>query len=112
MATRTISGVEVLTVTECPHREMTLDRVRQALDRVGASQVVVTERVIDDPGVAVDAGMHGSPTVLIDGHDPFTAAGVEASVSCRLLPTVSGFDNAPSVEDLVAALSHPGRTLR
>jgi hypothetical protein len=56
--------------------------------------------------------MHGSPTVLIDGHDPFTAAGVEASVSCRLFPTVSGFDGAPTVEDLVAALSQPGRTLR
>ena len=100
-----------MTVTDCPHREMALDRVRQALDRVGASRVVVTERVIDDPAVAVAAGMHGSPTVLIDGHDPFTAAGVEAPVSCRLYPTVSGFDGAPSIEDLVAALSQRGRTL-
>jgi hypothetical protein len=112
MATRTIAGVEVLTVTDCPHREMALDRVRQALDRVGASQVVVTERVIDDPELAAAAGMHGSPTVLIDGHDPFTAAGIEASVSCRLFPTASGFDGAPTVEDLVAALSQPGRTLQ
>lgn len=99
-------------MTDCPHREMALDRVRQALDRVGASQVVVTERVIDDPEVAAEAGMHESPTVLIDGHDPFTAAGIEASVSCRLFPTVSGFDGAPTVEDLVAALAQPGRTLR
>jgi hypothetical protein len=112
MATRTIAGVEVLTVTDCPHREMALDRVRQALDGVGASQVVVTERVIDDPEVAAEAGMHGSPTVLIDGHDPFAAAGIEASVSCRLFPTASGFDGAPSIEALVAALSQPGRTLR
>jgi hypothetical protein len=112
MATRTIAGVEVLTVTDCPHREMALDRVRQALDRVEASQVVVIERVIDDPELAAAAGMHGSPTVLIDGHDPFTAAGIEASVSCRLFPTASGFDGAPTVEDLVAALSQPGRTLQ
>jgi hypothetical protein len=112
MATRTTAGVEVLTVTDCPHRDMALDRVRQALDRVGASQVVVTERVIDDPEVAAAAGMHESPTVLIDGHDPFTAAGIEASVSCRLFPTASGFDGAPTVEDLVAALSQPGRTLQ
>ena len=112
MATRTISGVEVLTVTECPHREMTLDRVRQALDGVGASQVVVTERVIDDPETAAAAGMHGSPTVLIDGHDPFAAPGVEASVSCRLYPAVSGFDGAPTVDDLIVAVARAGRALR
>ena len=100
------------TVTDCPHRGMGLDRGCQALDRVGASRVVVTELVIDDPKVAAEARMHGSPTVLIVGHDPFTAAGVEASVSCRLFPTVSGFGGAPSVEDLVVALAQPGRTLR
>jgi hypothetical protein len=105
-------GVEVLTVTDCPHREMALDRARQALDPLGASQVVLTERVIDDPEVAAAAGMLGSPTVLIDGCDPFTAAGVEASVSCRLFPTASGYDGAPTVDDLVVALSLPGRTLR
>ena len=48
--------------------------------------MVVTERVIDDPLLAAAAGSHGSPTVLIDGHDPFTAAGIAASVSCRLFP--------------------------
>lgn len=112
MAARTFAAVQVLTVTDCPHRETALDRVRQALDRVGASQAVVTESVIDDPEVAAAAGMHGSPTVLIDGHDPFAAAGIEASVSCRLFRTASGFDGAPSIDDLVAALSQPGRTLR
>ncbi len=70
--------------------------------------MVVTERVIDDPLLAAAAGSHGSPTVLIDGHDPFTAAGIAASVSCRLFPTVSGLDAAPTVEDLVLALSTAG----
>lgn len=101
-----------MTVTDRPHRDMASDRVRQALDRVGASPVVVTERVIDDPEVAAAAGMHEPPTVLIDGHDPFTAAGIEAPVSCRLFPTVSGFDDGPTVEDLIVALSQPSRTLQ
>ena len=99
-------------MTDCPHREMALDRVRQALDRIGASRVAVTERVIDDPAVAVAAGMHGSPTVLIDDHDPFTADGVDGSVSCRLFPTSSGFDGAPSIAALVSALSQPRWTRR
>jgi hypothetical protein len=98
-------GVEVLTVTDCPHRARTLDRVRAALDRLGLPQVVVTERVIDDPAEAVASGMHGSPTILIDGRDPFTASGTEPSVSCRLYPTANGYDGAPSVEALVDALA-------
>lgn len=110
MVSCTIVDIEVLTVSDCPHREMTLDRVRQALDRIGASEAVVAARVIDDMEVAAAAGMHGSPTVLIDGHDPFRAAGTEASVSCRLYSTATGFDGAPSVDDLVVALSRPGRT--
>ena len=105
MPARTVLDVQVLTVTDCPHRDLTMDRVRQALDRVGARRVRVTERVIDDPADAVVAGMHGSPTVLIGGRDPFGAGQVEASVSCRLYPTAAGFDGAPGVTDLIAALS-------
>lgn len=101
--------VEVLTVTDCPHRDETLDRVREALDRVGMMGVVVTERVIDEPTDALAAGMRGSPTVLIDGEDPFTPSSTEPSVSCRLFRTTTGYDGAPSVDDLVAALSEPKR---
>jgi|Tabmets5t2r1_1033131.scaffolds.fasta_scaffold00079_11 hypothetical protein len=91
-------GVEVLTVTDCPHRGLTLARLRAALDRVGLADVVLTERVIDDPAEAMAAGMHGSPTILVDGHDPFAESGTEPSVSCRLFRTPNGYDGAPSVE--------------
>jgi hypothetical protein len=33
----------------------------------------VAERVIDDADVAWAVGMHGSPTVLVDGIDPSAA---------------------------------------
>jgi Alkylmercury lyase len=104
-------GVEVLTVTDCPHRGLTLARLRAALDRVGLADVVVTERVIDDPAEAIAAGMHGSPTILVDGHDPFAESGTEPSVSCRLFRTPNGDDGAPSVEALVVALTDLGRAL-
>jgi hypothetical protein len=48
---------------------------------VGAT---VAERVIDDPDVAWAVGMHGSPTVLVDGTDPFAPAGLPGSLSCRV----------------------------
>jgi hypothetical protein len=110
MGTRTVVDVAVLTVSGCPHRDLTMDRLRQALHRVGMHGVRVTEHVIDDPADAVAASMHGSPTVLIDGHDPFAAGAIEASVSCRLYASATGFDGAPSVNDLVVALA--GRAVR
>ena len=104
--------IDVLTVTECPHRDLTLERIRDALVSLGLKGTTVAEQVIDDPIEALRAGMHGSPTVLIDGHDPFTASGIEASVSCRLYPTANGYDGAPSVDDLVAALAQLGSDRR
>lgn len=99
--------IEVLTVNDCPHRETVLHRIREALRQVGADDRVVTERVVEDLAAATASGMHGSPTVLIDGRDPFVRAGVEPSLSCRVFPTATGFDGAPSVDELVAVLSRP-----
>lgn len=98
--------VRLLTVTDCPHRDLTLRRVREALARVGVPQIAVIERVVDDPTDAAARGMRGSPTVLIDGHDPFATADTTTSVSCRMYPTATGYDGAPSVDHLVAALTH------
>jgi hypothetical protein len=95
--------IAVLTVPDCPHRDETLRRVRQALDVSGRAAVVV-EQVISDPGEAAAAGMRGSPTILIDGHDPFATPADEPSFSCRLFRTGSGLDGAPAVDDLVDAL--------
>ncbi|MEY9936759.1 organomercurial lyase [Streptacidiphilus sp. MAP5-3] len=45
--------------------------------------------------------MHGSPTLLVDGRDPFAAPGTAATVSCRLYRSADGrVDGAPSVEAL------------
>ena len=72
----------------------------EAAGRLGG-RVAVAERVIDDPEVARAAGMHGSPTVLVDGRDVLGGSGLAGSLSCRL-------DGAPSVDALVAAMSQPG----
>jgi hypothetical protein len=45
--------------------------------------------------------MHGSPTLLIDGRDPFAQPGAQASVSCRLYRGADGrASGAPSVTEL------------
>ncbi|MFF0446266.1 alkylmercury lyase family protein [Streptomyces sp. NPDC004609] len=60
---------------------------------------------VTDPAEAARLGMTGSPTVLIDGTDPFTTPGTPASVSCRLYRGPDGtVDGAPSVPELRRAL--------
>jgi hypothetical protein len=45
--------------------------------------------------------MNGSPTLLIDGVDPFGRPGLRPSLSCRLYPDENGsLSGAPSVTQL------------
>ncbi len=96
--------LEILQVPDCPNVGVLQERIRQAT----AGQVLdaeITHRVIDDPATASVAGMIGSPTLLIDGRDPFAIPGQVPSVSCRLYPSeAGGMDGAPSVSALRGAL--------
>lgn len=95
--------IEVLTVPGCPHRAETLTRLRAALAATRTAGVV-TERVIASLADAAAAGMNGSPTVLVDGRDPFTEGPVEPSLSCRLYRSSGGVEGAPAVGALIEAL--------
>jgi hypothetical protein len=57
--------------------------------------------VIDSLDSAQQRGFVGSPTILLDGVDPFATPGQPASVSCRLYP---GPDGLPTIRDLRQAL--------
>src|SRR5262249_10782712 len=60
---------------------------------------------VSDEAQAARWGMRGSPTVLVDGIDPFAVAEAAPSVSCRLYRGADGsVDGAPSVTDLHRAL--------
>lgn len=97
-------GVDVLTVPDCPNRVLVLERLAEAVIAAGVPDVVVSERVVDDAGEAAVVGMHGSPTVLLNGGDPFAEPGSGPSLSCRLYVTDTGLAGAPTVRELVAAL--------
>ncbi|GAA0671916.1 hypothetical protein GCM10010193_25280 [Kitasatospora atroaurantiaca] len=99
--------VEMLTVPECPNGPVLEERLAVVLaDRPG---VEVLHRVVEDQGAAGRLGMRGSPTLLVDGIDPFAAPGTPTSVSCRLYRTADGrVDGAPSVEELRRVLGQSG----
>jgi hypothetical protein len=73
------------------------DRLAAAL--TGYPGAVVRRHVVADQREAAKAGMHGSPTLLIDGVDPFAPPAQPPSLSCRIYRHEAGRPSgAPSVE--------------
>jgi len=71
--------LEVLHVRDCPHLAPMLERLQRLTDRQ------VTIREIATPEEAAAYGMAGSPTLLVDGLDPFADGRPdECGVSCRI----------------------------
>jgi Alkylmercury lyase len=96
----------VLAVPGCPSVELLEQRLTQVLQ--GRQNVTVSRHTIDDHDQAARRGMRGSPTILVDGIDPFAEPGQPASVSCRLYRQGHGQPKgAPSVRQLRRAISHP-----
>ena len=95
----------VLTVPDCPNAPVLNDRLAAVLDdRAGVS---VSHQVIADEGEAARRGMHGSPTLLIDGVDPFAEPEQAPSMSCRLYRDENGQPSgAPSLGQLRQAIKH------
>ncbi|UUV35857.1 alkylmercury lyase family protein [Amycolatopsis roodepoortensis] len=99
----------VLSVPDCPHVALVDDLLRVVLaDRPG---VRVVHREVLDQDQAEREGMRGSPTLLVNGTDPFAEPGSQPSVSCRLFRDEHGQARpAPSEAVLVAALAQASGT--
>ncbi|MBZ9638306.1 hypothetical protein [Streptomyces sp. PSKA30] len=96
--------IEVLVVPDCPNQQLVEERLRQALDGAGLSGTAFTTRVIADQREAERSGFTGSPTILIDGRDPFAEPGASASVACRIYRTPGGLASAPEADQIRQAL--------
>jgi hypothetical protein len=97
----------LLTVPDCPNAPAFEERLAAAL--AGRPDAVVRRRVIASEQEAAETGMHGSPTLLVDGTDPFAAPGQPPSLSCRLYRDASGeAGSAPSVQELRRVLTAAG----
>jgi hypothetical protein len=97
--------LEVLHVEACPGLAPMLERLAEVTD------LPVTTRLIASDDEAAQVGMSGSPTLLIDGVDPFTAVGqCDAGLSCRLYRDEDDrITPAPSVAQLRNALTAADR---
>jgi hypothetical protein len=93
--------LEILQVPGCPGADLLEDRLAGLL--TGRPRVI--RRVLTSQAEAEQLGMTGSPTLLVDGADPFARPGQPPSVSCRIYLDEHGRKSpAPSPGQLRAAL--------
>jgi hypothetical protein len=97
--------LEVLHVPDCPNLPPLLQHLAEVTD------LPVTTRLIETDADAAMFGMAGSPTLLIDGADPFaTGDDCGCGMSCRLYRDATGrIVPAPSVEQLRDAITAAGQ---
>jgi predicted DsbA family dithiol-disulfide isomerase len=93
----------VLAVPDCPNAAVLNQRLAAVLG--GWADVSVAHQVISDENEAARWGMRGSPTLLIDGSDPFAGPEDPPGMSCRLYRDEDGqLSGAPSAGQLRQAI--------
>lgn len=86
----------------CPNWEVLDGRIAQVLD--GRSDVRVVHQRVETTEDAERLGFHGSPTVLVDGFDPFADKHAAVGLACRVYRTPDGLAGSPTVDQLRAVI--------
>jgi hypothetical protein len=101
-----IDGVEVelLVIPDCPHDASAHELLRRALDDVGLDGVGIRTTIIDSQELAEQRGFTGSPTILLNGRDPFEQPDRKPGVACRVYDSPGGHSGIPELRALRQAL--------
>jgi len=84
----------------CPNWHTTQTRLREALDSTGHADTPVGHQRVETQEDAERLRFVGSPTVLVDGHDPFLTPGAPVGLACRVYRTPEGLRGSPTLEQL------------
>lgn len=97
--------VELLYFDGCPNWNVAEERLMDALTATGRDSITVHHRKVETIEEAAEVGFTGSPTVRIDGHDPFLTGGEQVGLACRVYATPEGLRGSPTVEQFIEVLS-------
>ncbi|GAA1209670.1 thioredoxin family protein [Rhodoglobus aureus] len=87
----------------CPHWKIADERLK--LLAIERPEITVAHQLVETPEQAEDVGFFGSPSLQVNGVDIFAADGARVGLACRRYPTPSGYDGAPTVDQLRIALA-------
>ncbi|GAB3162412.1 hypothetical protein GCM10027059_15110 [Myceligenerans halotolerans] len=87
----------------CPNWKIAQEHV----DVIAAERpdITVTRQLIETLDQAEQVGFHGSPSILVDGSDPFAGPDAGVGLACRLYQTPDGPAGSPTLDQLRAAVA-------
>ncbi|MEP7178889.1 MAG: thioredoxin family protein [Pseudonocardiales bacterium] len=87
----------------CPNWQVASQRIRTAIGT--RDDVSIDYQPVETPEDAQRLRFAGSPTILIDGIDPFAAPHQPIGLTCRVYQTPHGPAGSPTVDQLIHALN-------
>ncbi len=88
----------------CPNWRIADERL--AVLAAARPDLRISHQKVETVEEAERVGFHGSPTVLVDGTDPFAHAEESVGLACRIYQTPQGPAGAPTLEQLRQAVDH------
>jgi len=93
--------LELLYFDDCPNWTVASERLMTVATSRG---LVVERRIVATVEEAEAEGFRGSPTVLVDGGDPFASGDESFGLACRVYQTPDGPAGSPTIEQLEAVI--------
>ena len=87
----------------CPHWQLAEERLRRVAR--GREDVSIERQLVETTEDAEQLGFTGSPTILVDGVDPFAEPNQPVGLGCRVYQTPGGVAGSPTVEQLERVLA-------
>jgi hypothetical protein len=85
----------------CPHWRSSYERLNEVLAETGYDHITVWLELVETPEEAERLRFAGSPTILLDGEDPFAADATGGfGLSCRVYRTSEGPGGSPTKAQL------------
>ncbi|MEX2549003.1 MAG: hypothetical protein WD638_02150 [Nitriliruptoraceae bacterium] len=96
-----MTTVTLLYFDGCPNWQIADERLRGLQSEI---DFTLEHRKVETPEEAERTGFRGSPTLLIDGTDPFAVGDEPSGLACRVYVTPEGAQGSPTATQLRDAL--------
>ena len=98
--------VTLLYFDDCPNWKIADEHLRTLAAE--HPDLTISRPLVETPKEAERTRFRGSPSILIDGVDPFADADTPVGLSCRVYQTTEGPAGSPTIDQLREVLTNTG----
>jgi hypothetical protein len=100
--------IELLHIDECPNTVTAREHLQAALTALHRTDIAINSRLLASSADTAGTGFAGSPTITVNGTDIFPDGAPSSDLACRIYRTPQGYAGAPTVDQLMEALTNRG----